>query len=141
MIWPQIGCTQLEPGDHVLLWWKGLQAKHKIADQWENTTYEIVNELKDVPVYKIDELPKPGEEYDESHQLCTRVVHWNMLFLLAWTETDIQEDRDDDGGLPERQSCTPQGKALEKLNPIKNVGVQPPGNGLRTLHSILGWWR
>ena len=27
--------TQLEPGDHVLLQWKGFQAKHKIVDWWE----------------------------------------------------------------------------------------------------------
>ena len=28
-------CTKLEPGDHIMLWWKGFQAKHKIADRWE----------------------------------------------------------------------------------------------------------
>ena len=39
-------CTQLEPGYHVLLQWKGFQAKHKIADQWENTTYGILEKLK-----------------------------------------------------------------------------------------------
>ena len=44
--------TQLEPGDHIMLWWKGFQARHKIVDQWENTTYEITEKLADVSIYK-----------------------------------------------------------------------------------------
>ena len=52
--------TKLELVDHILLQQKCFQAKHKIADQWKNTTYEIAEKLNDAPIYKICELPKPG---------------------------------------------------------------------------------
>ena len=94
-------CTQLELGDHILLWQKGFQTKHKIVDHWENTTYEIVEKLKDVPIYTIREFPKPSMEENESCLLHTLVVHRNMLFLLACRETDVPEDRDNDSGLPD----------------------------------------
>ena len=41
----------------------------KFVDQWGNATYEIVKKLTSVPGNKICELPKPGEEYDESHPI------------------------------------------------------------------------
>ena len=85
--------------------------------------------LTNVPIYEIHELPKPEEEYDESHPLCTRVMHQNMLFPLAWTETDIPEDKHDDRGLPDHQTCMPQGEAVEKTEFNENVGVQPLGHG------------
>ena len=111
--------SQLEPSDHILLQQKGFQAKHKIADQWENTTYEIIEKLADVPIYKIHKFPKPGEDSDESHPLQTKVVHQNMLFLLDWTDTDISEDRDNGNRLSNHQACILQGDAADKMDPVK----------------------
>ena len=92
-----------------------------------------------MPIYKIHELPKPEEEYDESHPLCTRVVHWNMLFLLAWTETDIKENIDDDSRLPDHQACTPQDQAVtKKTSPIKMLVYSLWGMFVKMSHSILG---
>ena len=103
-------CIKLKPGDCILLWQKGFQTKHKIVDQWKNTTYEIVKKLDDIPVYKIHELPKPREDNDGSHALCTRVLHHNMLFPLVETETDILEYRNDSRENPDHKACTPQGR-------------------------------
>ena len=111
--------THLEPHSHILLWQKGFQAKHKIADQWESTTYEIIEKLANLPVYTICKLAKLGEHSDESSLKCTKVVHQNMLFLLDWTETKILEDRDNGKRHPNQQACTPQGKATDKTNPVK----------------------
>ena len=72
--------TLLELGDHVLLQWKGFQAKDKIADGWENITYKVIEKLTNMPIYKICEFPKTGEDTHDSHPLCTQVVHRNMLF-------------------------------------------------------------
>ena len=63
----KIRSSQLEPGDHVLLLWKGFQAKDKIVDQWENITYEVIKKLTDVPIYIICKFPKMGEATDDSH--------------------------------------------------------------------------
>ena len=103
----------------IKFWWKGFQAKHKMVDQWENTIHEIIEKLPDVPIYKFCKLPRPGKEYDESHPLHTRVVYWNMLFQLAWTEIDIPEDRDVDRRLSDHQACMPQGEAVKQVRPMK----------------------
>ena len=94
-----------------------------------------------MPVYKIHKLPKPEEEPDESHPLCTRVVHWNMLFLLAWAETDIPDDRNDDRGLPDHQSLHHRVKAAKQMSPMKMLVYNLWGMAVRMSHSILGWWR
>ena len=38
-----VKCSKLEPGDLVLVKWKGFTLKHKIADRWETEPYEIVS--------------------------------------------------------------------------------------------------
>ena len=91
-----------------------------------NTKYEIVNKPTNVPIYKICKLPKPGEEYDESHPWHTRVVHQNM-FPLAWTDTYVPEEKDNDRGLPGHQACIPQGEAV-KNESNENVVVKPLGH-------------
>ena len=60
-----------------------------------------------------------------------------MLFLLAWTETEISEDRNDDRGLPDHQACVPQGEAVKtKMESNEDIDGQPQGCGCdnATLH-------
>ena len=133
--------TQLELGNHVLLQQKGFQTKHKIADLWENITYEVIEKLTDVPVCKICELPKWGDDTDESHPLCTKVVHRNMLFSLDWTVNNIPEDRDNDKRLLDHQAGTQQCEDTDKMNPVKKLVYNLWGMAVRTSHYILGWWR
>ena len=106
-----------------------------------NTTYEIIQKLANVPIYKICELPKLGEDSDESCPKHTKAVHQNMLFPLDWTETDIPEDGDNGKRHPIQQACTPQGEATDKTNPVKMLVYNLWGVAVRTSHSILGWWR
>ena len=98
---------------------KDFQAKDKIANWWENITYKVIKKLTDVPVYKIHELPKLGEDIGESHPLHTKVVHRNMLFQLDWTVDDITGGRDDNKGLLDHKACTQQDGATNKMNPGK----------------------
>ena len=65
-------CSKLEPGDLVLVKWKGFTSKHKIADKWESEPYEIVSQRSDgLPVYTV--MRNDSE----------RTLHRNMLFLLG----------------------------------------------------------
>ena len=65
-------CSRLEPGDLVLVKWKGFTSKHKIADKWETEPYEIVSQRSDgFPVYTV--MRNDSE----------RTLHRNMLFLLG----------------------------------------------------------
>ena len=64
--------SKLEPGDLVLVKWKGFTSKHKIADKWETEPYEIVPQRSDgLPVYTV------------MRNGCERTLHRNMLFPLA----------------------------------------------------------
>ena len=65
-------CSKLEPGDLVLVKWKGFTSKHKIADKYETEPYEIVSQRSDgLPVYTV--IRNDSE----------RTLHRNMLFLLG----------------------------------------------------------
>ena len=65
-------CSKLEPGDLVLVKWKGFTSKHKIADKWETEPYEIVSQRSDgLPVYTV------------MRNGCERTLHRNMLFPLG----------------------------------------------------------
>ena len=62
----------LEPGDLVLVKWKGFTLKHKITDKWETEPYEIVSQRSDgLPVYTV------------MRNSCERTLHRNMLLPLA----------------------------------------------------------
>ena len=63
--------SKLEPGDLVLVKWKGFTSKHKIADKWETEPYEIVSQRSDrLPVYTV------------MRNGCERTLLRNMLFPL-----------------------------------------------------------
>ena len=65
-------CSKSEPGDLVLVKWKGFTSKHKIADKWETEPYEIVSQRSDgLPVYTVMRNDRE------------RTLHRNMLFLLG----------------------------------------------------------
>ena len=64
--------SKLEPGDLVLVKWKGFTSKHKIADKWETEPYEIVSQRSDgLLVYTV------------VRNSCERTQHRDMLFPLA----------------------------------------------------------
>ena len=61
--------SKLEPGDLVLLKWKGFTSKHKIADKWVTEPYETVSQRSDgLLVYTV------------MRNGCERTLHRNMLF-------------------------------------------------------------
>ena len=65
-------CSKLEPGDLVLVKWKGFTSKHKTANKWETEPYEIVSQRSDgLPVYTV--MRNDSE----------RTLHRNMLFPLG----------------------------------------------------------
>ena len=55
-------CMKIEPGDLVLVRVKAFGHDHKIADRWEQTSYKVLSQLHDSPVFKV----RPVDGEDES---------------------------------------------------------------------------
>ena len=68
-------CAELKPGDLVRVRIKAIVGDHKIADRWESTPYQVIDQLKDQPVFKI----KPIATTSDGD---IRVLHRNMLLPL-----------------------------------------------------------
>ena len=68
-------CIELRPDDLVRVRIKALTGNHKIADQWENTPYRVINQLDDQPVFKVRPIMATSDED-------TRVLHRNMLLPI-----------------------------------------------------------
>ena len=49
-------CMKLEPDDLVMVRVKTLTGDHKIADQWEDTPHQVIGQLGDQPVYKVQPI-------------------------------------------------------------------------------------
>ena len=66
---------KLKPDDLVMVRVKALTGDHKIADRWEDTPHQVINQLGDQPVFKV----QPVSAMPNSN---IRVLHRNMLFPL-----------------------------------------------------------
>ena len=72
-------CTELRPHDLIRVRIKALTGDHKIADQWESTSYQVINQLDDQPVFKVMPIMATSDED-------TRVLHRNMLLPIKAIE-------------------------------------------------------
>ena len=68
----KVKCSELQPGNMVLVRQKVCKGKHKIQDKWENTPYKVVEQINpNLPVFCV-------ESTGDSNK--TRVLHRNVLF-------------------------------------------------------------
>lgn len=49
----KIRCSQLLPGDRVLIRNLGLQGKHKLADRWASNPYVVDSQMPNLPVFRL----------------------------------------------------------------------------------------
>ena len=71
----RVRCAELKPDDLVRVRIKAVVGDHKIADQWESTPYQVIDQLKDQPVFKV----KPVTATSDGD---ARVLHRNMLLPI-----------------------------------------------------------
>ena len=55
---------------------------HKVADKWKQTSYLVLSQLGDQPIYKVQEIDSEGEEN-------VKVLHRNMLYPLLSYNREI----------------------------------------------------
>ena len=70
---------KLEPDDLVMVGVKALSGDHKTADQWEDTPHQVISQLGDQPVFKVQPITTIFHNN-------IRVLHRNMLFPLKTSE-------------------------------------------------------
>ena len=78
-------CMKLKPDDLVMVRVKALMGDHKIANWWEDTPHQVISQLGDQPVFKV----QPVSDMPDSS---IRVLHRNMLFLLKTSEEPNPEE-------------------------------------------------
>ena len=108
----KVKCSELQPGDMVLVRQKVFKGKHKIQDKWENTPYKVVEQINpNLPVFCV-------ESTGDSNK--TRVLHRNMLFPLLTHDLDQTQSSEDD--VPEINSSDEESDSLDlEENPIKGL--------------------
>ena len=86
-------CSQLEPGDWVLIHHKTYKGKHKIEDHWKSKPYVTIECRKDeLPAYKV--------QHSETGKI--RVLHLNLLFpLLSMFKGENMGNLDEDLLIPD----------------------------------------
>ena len=70
---------KLRPDDLVMVRMKALTSNHKIADQWEDIPYQVIDQLDDQPVFRVKPITAT---FDEDN----RILHRNMLFPIKTSE-------------------------------------------------------
>ncbi|KAK0154027.1 hypothetical protein N1851_003891 [Merluccius polli] len=65
--------STLEEGDHVLVRNLRLRNKHKLADEWESSVYEVLKQMRDLPVYMVQPIDGDGP---------VRTLHRDLLLPL-----------------------------------------------------------
>ena len=71
----KVKCSELQPGDMVLLRQKAFKGKHMIQYKWENTPYKVVEQINpNLPVFHV-------ESTGDSNK--TRVLHRNIAIPLT----------------------------------------------------------
>ena len=78
-------CMKLEPDDLVMVRVKALTGDHKIADRWEDSPHQVIDQLGDQLGFKV----QPVTTVSDSN---IRVLHRNMLFPLKTSkEPNLKE--------------------------------------------------
>ena len=73
-------CTSLKLDDLVLVHAKALSGDHKIVDQWEDIPHQVLSQLADQPVFRVQPV-------DDDENI--RLLHRNMLFpIQSATDSD-----------------------------------------------------
>ena len=76
---------KLKPDDLVMVTVKALTGDHKIADQWEDTPDQVISQLGDQPVFKVQPV-------DATTDNNIKVLHRNLLFpLKKGEESNVKE--------------------------------------------------
>ena len=75
----RVKCVELRPDDLVRVRIKALTGDHKIADQWESTPYQVIDQLDGQPVFKARPITTASDED-------ARVLHRNMLLPMRTSE-------------------------------------------------------
>ena len=55
-------CMKIEPGDLVLVTVKAFGPNHKIADRWEQTLHQVLSQLHNSLVFRVQPLERKGED-------------------------------------------------------------------------------
>ena len=107
---PKMKCMSLKPDDLVLVHVKAPTGQHKIIDQWEDKQYQVLSQLDDLPVLRV----QPEDAVDDEH---IRLLHRNMLL-------PIQSVRDQ----------SPKTTTTESVNESKRHFALMKANLLMALH-------
>lgn len=76
--------STLQAGDRVLVKNVGIRGKHKIADRWSKTIYQVVKQITESPVYVVKPLTTDGPE---------RTLHRDLLLPCGFlTPTNSSEE-------------------------------------------------
>ena len=78
---------ELKPDDLVKVRIKALTGDHKIADQWESTPYQVIDQLGDQPVFKVKPITATSNED-------TRVLHRNISLPIKASEGHTFTDQE-----------------------------------------------
>ena len=82
-------CMKLKPDDLVMVWVKALTGDHKIADWWEDTPHQVISQLNNQPVFRIQPIDAIADNN-------IKTLHQNMLFpLQSNAESDIEVTNDE----------------------------------------------
>ena len=81
-------CMRLEPDDLVMVRVRALTGDHKFADRWEDIPHQVIDQLGDQPVFKVQSITAVSD-------IDIRVLHRNMLFPLKTSAKSGFEEPED----------------------------------------------
>nr|XP_055059066.1 uncharacterized protein LOC129442817 [Misgurnus anguillicaudatus]XP_055059067.1 uncharacterized protein LOC129442817 [Misgurnus anguillicaudatus] len=88
--------STLRVGDRVLVKNVGIRGKHKLADKWSNTVYQVVKQINDSPVYVVKPFSANGPE---------RTLHRDLLLPCGFLTSSNSSDEIDKPESEERIPC------------------------------------
>ena len=74
-------CMSIKPEDLILVHVKAPSGQHKIIDQWEDKQYQVLSQLDDQPVFRV----QPEDAVDDEN---IKGLHRNMLLFPIQTVRD-----------------------------------------------------
>ncbi|XP_053321812.1 uncharacterized protein LOC128494822 [Spea bombifrons] len=97
----------IQPGDKVLLRNLGVPGKHKLADRWRDTLFEVISKVPGIPVYRIK-----GPE--------GRIKAWHRNHLLPIAFSDENSSSEEDTG---------EANTNSSIQPLSETDSDNPGEG------------
>lgn len=88
--------STLHVGDRVLVKNVGIRGKHKIADRWSNTIFQVVKQINESPVYVVKPLTTNGPE---------KTLHRDLLLPCGFLTSTNPTDESDREERKEKISC------------------------------------